>query len=129
MVGALQYRPLITRKMLKDEPGTLFVFGDNFVEKGLGGLAKETRGESNAVGIPTKRYPSMEEGSFFTDEDFARFKEISDPRFVRLAYHIRNGGVVVWPASGIGTGLADLENRSPRIWNYIKRCEEKLASL
>jgi len=45
----------ITRQMLRAEPGTLWVFGDNLQRKGLGGQAKEMRGEPNAIGIPTKK--------------------------------------------------------------------------
>ncbi|KKL05458.1 hypothetical protein LCGC14_2605850, partial [marine sediment metagenome] len=56
----IEYRDHITRQMLRDEPDTLFVFGDNMQRRGLGGQAFAMRGEPNAVGIPTKIFPSMD---------------------------------------------------------------------
>src|ERR1700735_1638547 len=104
----MQYVKHITRKMLQHNPDQLFVFGDNLAEKGLGGQAKEMRGEPNAVGIPTKNYPGMGEFDFFEDGDFNRAKIKIDAAFMKLFVHTANRGRVVWPEDGIGTGLADL---------------------
>jgi len=54
----------IYRKDLKNNPDVLYLFGDNLVQKGFGGQAKEMRGEPNAEGIPTKKLPSMEAKAF-----------------------------------------------------------------
>jgi len=117
----LRYLVEIYRNNLRRDPDTLFVFGDNMVERGLGGQAKEMRGEPNAVGIPTKLFPSMTEQAFFRDSDFNRAKPKIDAAFVRLFVHAANGGDVVWPAAGVGTGLAELEKRAPKIWAYIEK--------
>ena len=45
----------ITREFVRNHPDFIFVFGDNLAKKGLGGQAREMRGEPNAVGIATKR--------------------------------------------------------------------------
>lgn len=111
----------ITRACLQANPRTLFVFGDNMAGTGLGGQAKEMRGEPNAVGIPTKLLPSMGENAFFQDADFPRAKPKIDAAFVRLFMQAANGGDIVWPHAGIGTGMAELEKRAPQIWNYIER--------
>lgn len=116
----------ITRSDLRSNPSTLFVFGDNMKERGLGGQAREMRGEPNAVGIPTKWGPTMNEDAFFIDSDFPAVKGIIDERFDRLAYQLHRGGHVVWPSSGIGTGLAELQKRAPRIWSYIEKRRKEL---
>jgi hypothetical protein len=116
----------ITRAMLRAEPETLFVFGDNLERRGLGGQAAEMRGEPNAVGIPTKRAPSMREDAFFTDADLTSFINASYRDAQRLAKHVDQGGTVVLPADGIGTGLADLQRRAPEIWEVIQGIIETL---
>ena len=121
----MRYKKHITRKMLRDFPNTLFVFGDNMIARGLGGQAKEMRGEPNAVGIPTKIMPGMSYADFFRDEDYERAKPKIDAAFVRLFAHVAQGGDVVWPEDGIGTGLAELPKRAPRIWKLIE--ENRIA--
>jgi len=123
-----EQRDRITREMLRAEPHTLFVFGDNMVARGLGGQAKELRGEPNAVGIPTKQLPEMSEMAFFRDEDLPRAREKIDRAFLRLTFHMLKGGKIVWPAAGIGTGLAQLEQRAPAIWQLIESGRKGLAS-
>ncbi len=104
--------------MLKDEPEKLFVFGDNSQRVGYGGQAKEMRGEPNAIGIPTKRYPSMEEDAFYDDEYAIYWALICGKNITKLLIF---GGTIIWPEEGIGTGLAQLKERAPLIWNAIER--------
>lgn len=128
-MAVIEYRKRITRQMLRDEPEKLFVFGDNLDRRGLGGQARAMRGEQNAVIIPTKRSPSMAEGSFFTDADLREAMWAICPALITLAYHLRGGGTVVWPADGIGTGLADLERRAPKIWTHIEDARKGLEEI
>jgi len=114
--------------MLRDEPETLFVFGDNMEQRGFGGQAKEMRGEPNAVGIPTKWKPDMSEQAFFKDEHLDAVKDRIISAFVRLRNHQLNGGKIVWPQAGIGTGFANLEKSSPKIWALIELCRIKLET-
>lgn len=113
--------------MLRDNPGTLFVFGDNMERVGLGGQAKEMRGEPNAVGIPTKWGPSTKPGAYFKDADFPHVQDEIDKGFDRLVRHVNNGGTVVWPEDGIGTGLADLPRKAPKIYAYLQSRLEELS--
>lgn len=122
----IRYEKRITRWIVRQYPSTLFVFGDNLLRLGLGGQAKEMRGEPNAVGIPTKRSPSLRDDAFFTDADLFDFAWHSDPDFARLMDHLCAGGMVVMPEDGIGTGLADLKRRAPAIWD---RLQERLAEM
>ncbi len=112
----IEYRDNITRQMLRDEPNTLFVFGDNMQRRGFGGQAAAMRGEPNAVGIPTKKSPSMRPEAFFSNHDFTAWATESQLDINRL----RNfGGTIVWPKAGIGTGRAQLAKRAPRIMAAI----------
>lgn len=124
----IERRDQITRQMLRDEPKTLFVFGDNMQGRGLGGQAKEMRGEPNAVGIPTKYSPSMAVSAFF-DDSIACFDAVMPTiinRIEIIAKHLESGGNVVFPTAGIGTGLAELEKRAPQIWMSIQLLIETL---
>lgn len=119
-MGKISLVHYITRAQLQAAPETLFVFGDNMRERGFGGQAREMRGEPNAVGIPTKWEPSNSANAFFCNSDLAACKGLIDNRFLKLLRHLQAGGNVVWPDAGIGTGLADLKSRAPRIWEYIE---------
>lgn len=110
-----------TREKIRHNPEVLYVFGDNVARYGLGGQAAEARGEPNAVGIPTKWKPARNKGDYLRDSDFERWLEIAWPDFKRIADHLAKGGIVIIPADGIGTGLAELPNRAPRIYEYICR--------
>jgi hypothetical protein len=113
-------RKYITRQMVRSENTVLFVFGDNMAREGFGGQAASMRGEPNTVGIPTKWAPCMRPACFFTDADFMDVL----PRLLEADRYICDqlniGGLVVWPEDGIGTGLAQLETRAPKIWEKIQ---------
>lgn len=110
----------VTRPMVRAAPATLFVFGDNMKGRGYGGQAAAMRGEPNAVGIPTKWIPSNTEYAFFIDSDFPAVRGLIEERFQQLADHLASGGDVVWPEDGVGTGLARLKARAPRVFNLIE---------
>ncbi len=129
-----------TRPEIRANRQNLYVFGDNLARAGgapnasgwsnpRAGQAAACRNEPNAVGIPTKRAPSMKEDAFFTDADFERVQPVIQAEFRRLADHLRAGGTVVLPASGIGTDRAQLAQRSPRIRTFIDRCFDHLRSV
>lgn len=110
--GMIEYRNHITRQMLRDEPDKLFVFGDNMERRGLGGQAKEMRGEPNAVGIATKWRPTMDDDAFLSDDDKEQWAEASTGDILKV---VEFDGVVVWPTAGIGTGRARLLDKAPKI--------------
>jgi hypothetical protein len=110
------------RDMIRRNPSTLFVFGDNLARVGFGGQAKEARGEPNSVGIVTKLSPS----TFLTDADVDKVRTPIIQAFARLATHLSNGGTVVWPSDGVGTGLAEMPERAPQIYISMEMCKEYL---
>lgn len=119
----------ITRDMLKASPQVLWCFGDNFVEWGMGGQASQMRGEHNAVGLPTKKYPALSPPSFLKDLDLATVKTKSRLARLYLARHLQSGGTVVWPLAGIGTGYARLEQHAPAIHMWYKELYAKLVAV
>ena len=124
----IEVRAWITREDLRDEPDTLFVFGDNMLREGKGGQAREMRGEPNAVGIPTQHAPGSSEDAYFTDADLEDVKGAIDEAFRRLNAHLAAGGHIVWPEKGVGTGLAQLPQRAPAIHAYIEEARKALQA-
>ncbi|KTS37490.1 hypothetical protein NS228_16300 [Methylobacterium indicum] len=124
----LRYERRITRAMVRSSPSTLWVFGDNLQHRGLGGQAREMRGEPNAVGLATKRAPRRTPDAYLTDEDLAEVRQAWVPAYRRLAAHLAAGGDVIWPVDGIGTGLADLPKRAPAVWSALERLRSALEA-
>lgn len=118
----------ITRKMLRDNPDKVFVFGDNEARKGLGGQAQQMRGEPNAIGVATKRLPSRGEDAYWSDADFERNKRILDADF-KPAFEAKAAGKeVIVPKNGIGGGLSELGSRAPRTLEYINQQLDRLRN-
>lgn len=117
------YKRKITRSFIQAHPDYIFLFGDNTIRQGYGGQAKEMRGEPNAIGIVTKRFPSMEFGSLFTDADFEEAKMYIDRDFARIPVSC---STIVIPYAGLGTGRALLDKLAPKIYSYILEKIEQL---
>lgn len=111
------YSPFISRQNLRDHRDQLFVFGDNLTRRGLGGQAKQMRGEPNAVGLVTK----LSISSFLRPGLLEEVELHSANEIQRLKSHHAQGGIIVWPQAGIGTGLAQLAQQAPNIAEYWDR--------
>jgi hypothetical protein len=116
----------ILREDLRANPAVLYLFGDNLLRVGYGGQAKEMRGEPNAVGIATKKAPGMRESDFFTDDEYGENRWCIEKDFQRAFHHAKQGGTVVVPYDGLGTGLSELPLRAPRTNQFIVRTIEVL---
>jgi hypothetical protein len=68
----IEIRERITRADLRADKEKIFLFGDNLAERGLGGQAREMRGEENAIGIPTKKAPDNNQAGFFTTRNLLK---------------------------------------------------------
>ena len=107
---------IIKRETLKANPDKIYVFGDNLVHKGLGGMAKEMRGEPNAYGIPTKKEPNNKSTSFMIDDEYdENVKAIQEA--VDL---IPDDREIIIP-DGIGCGLADLPTKAPKTYAFLSQ--------
>lgn len=118
----------IYRADLKANPDVIYLFGDNLLEVGMGGQAGEMRGEANAIGIPTKKTPAMDDRAFFSDAEFEQNRVAIDRALQHVVDRILGAmcPIVVIPLDGLGTGLAELDVRAPRTFAYL---EESLAEL
>lgn len=122
MKGRVIRQKFITRADIRAHRERIYVFGDNMRRAGYGGQAAAMRGEPNTKGIPTKRAPGTGPDDFFADADLhdpAVWHAISGA-FDELEGVILAGCDVVIPADGIGTGLARLQTRAPKIARYIE---------
>lgn len=110
----------IMRADLQNNPDVYFLFGDNTIRRGLGGQAKEMRGEPNAIGIATKMTPTSEDNAYFDDLDFRTNCRIIAKDF-RKAFKMRDQGhMIVIPADGLGTGLSELPQRAPKTNEFLE---------
>lgn len=111
----IKFVKLYTKELLSQNRHWLFVFGDNYERKGLGGQAKVCRGEPNTIGWATKKAPNNLPASYLTDDDFDEWfdKTFEDAKTILDA--LKQGRVVVFPEDGIGTGLARLPEKAPAI--------------
>ena len=114
------------RADFRAHPERLFVFGDNFARQGHGGQAREARGEPNAVGIRTKKAPTYREDDFLTDAEYALNVTAILEDFQPILLALREGRTVVWPADGIGTGIAQLQGRAPETLRFINTVIDSL---
>lgn len=120
----LLFQKRVDREDLIRNRAVLYVFGDNVERRGRGGQAREMRGEPNAVGIATKWAPD----AYFSEDagDVTAQNRIIDEDMKPLFAKVTSGGIVIWPAAGIGTQRAELALRAPSTWDHLK---SKLAAL
>lgn len=118
----------ITRTLVQSDRDTMFVFGDNMEGRGLGGQAAAMRGEPNAIGVPTKWAPERRPSAYFSDDDRLNRNVWHAIReaFDKMRVALDAGRNVVIPSDGLGTGLAELPSRAPKLHAMI---EAAIASL
>lgn len=110
---------IITRDKVRANPDVLYLFGDNDIRKGLGGQAKEMRGEPNTIGISTKKLPSNTENSFKTDDEYDRNIGIIAFDILKVLDSIHNKKYHTLVIPPIGTGLAKLPEKAPRTYEFL----------
>lgn len=136
-----RFTPEQVRLFIKN---ALAVFGDNAERTGRGGQAAVFRDYSrfvknsfdkemeidaahrNAIGIITKWAPHNFGGAFLSDDNYAIIAAKNARAWEILFDWISRGGTIWLPTDGIGTGLAQLPTRAPRI--YAEICS-KIAAL
>lgn len=118
----IMFQTFIERNDLLSNPNVYYVFGDNDERVGLGGQAKEMRGEPNAIGIRTKKSPYV----YYYDYDYEEnIKKINED-FERVKLFLQLGKIVVFPRHGVGSGLAKLHLYAPRTLQHINQIMSEL---
>lgn len=117
MKRVVTYR-VIHREELQKNRDRLYVYGDNVQHRGMGGQAREMRGEPNSFGFPTKWAPSMEPGAFFQD-DCVNDVNCVDNALRQLEEASTKYREVVIPAY-IGCGLAQMPSRCPKLYKHLQ---------
>lgn len=102
-------------ELCREQGWKLFVFGDNLARYGKGGQAV-IRSEVNAIGIPTKRLPAMNNESFFNDKQ-DEFEAVE--HWISLIAKLSETKDIVFPKGGLGTGLANMQECSPKLFNHM----------
>ncbi len=100
----------------------VILFGDNCLRNGKGGQAV-IRYCRNAIGVRTKKFPSMEDNAFFTDKEYTENCKVIDEDLDRA---LRTGKDIIVSSNGLGTGLAELFERAPKTYHYL---QTKLAKI
>lgn len=110
-----------TREYIRQHPEEYFVFGDNDRGMGLGGQAKEARGEPNAIGIRTKWAPGTQEQDYFHDDepDAGLALSIIKTDFNIVKEKLDEGKIIWFPQAGVGSGLSKLKEKAPKLHRYI----------
>ena len=108
----IEYTDNLSVDVCRANPAKVFVFGDNLAGWGTAGQACIRR-EPNAFGIPTKRYPTMEKGAFFTDQECERNHVLTA---LRELYILGRTHTIVFPSKGLGTGMAKMNTSSPKLY-------------
>lgn len=100
----------------------LFIFGDNDVKKGKRGQAI-IRDEPNAVGIPTKKFPTNMATSFYTDREYEKNILKIDKAIENLLLRLKSGDYkgIMLPRDRLGTGLAKLDVYAPKTLEYLNK--------
>lgn len=112
----VRFQKWITRQDLRNNPEVYYVFGDNVRRQGLGGQAREMRGEPNAIGVVTKWAPGMDENDFFKDFQHPYYGPVLSADLARIMTLYSEGKTIVFPSDGLGTGLSMLPTKAPQCY-------------
>lgn len=118
VAGKIVFAQWIERDMVRAAPEARFVFGDNVARIGYGGQAAAMRNEPNAIGVATKRYPSIAAYDYFSDDEPSD-RRIVDADIDRVAAALAEGRIIFVPRDGLGTGLSELPQRAPKLHQHI----------
>ena len=99
-------------------PEAIFVFGDNDQRYGHGGQAV-LRNQPNAMGLRTKKLPSMGERAFYSDMEFETNVAKIQEDLNRIQTYLQEGKNIIFSENGYGTGFAKLNEKAPKTYAYL----------
>lgn len=115
---AFYYKKTWTSKTCQRYPKFIFIFGDNDECRGKRGQAI-IRDEPNAMGIPTKKRPTYDPSSFYSDDEYYQNIEKIDDAIESIKENLVNYDGLMYPINGIGTGLSQLDIKAPKTYKYL----------
>lgn len=121
----IEYKGFWTIRTTQQYSEYIFIFGDNDIKRGKKGQAV-IRDQPNAFGIPTKKLPSLLNEAFYTDDEFDHNKSQIDAAIELIKQNLPNYKGIIYPESGLGTGLAQLDTRAPRTFEYLTKSVQEL---
>lgn len=121
----IEYKGFWTIRTTRQYSEYIFIFGDNDIKRGKKGQAV-IRDQPNAFGIPTKKLPSLLNEAFYTDDEFDQNKSQIDGAIELIKQNLPNYKGIIYPESGLGTGLAQLDTRAPRTFEYLTKSVQEL---
>ena len=105
--------------MLIIEPLHDVIYND--IKKGKKGQSV-IRDEPNAVGIPTKKFPSFHISSFYYDSEYEDNKikiDLAINKIIKKFMKKKYTRLVI-PSNGFGTGLSKLNIKAPKTFKYLE---------
>ena len=106
---------------MRSHPEWYFLSGDNEQRRGRGGQAGVGRGHPNAIEVATKRALRRTDDAYWSDREDQRLIAVIDTERAPAFAHVGNGGTVVCPSAGLGTGLSELPTRARRVFAYLRQ--------
>lgn len=125
----IKYVKFWTVEMVSADPSTLYIFGDNDIKRGKRGQAV-IRDLENAIGIPTKKLPTLQPNAFYSDKDFILHTENIKKSMDQVIEKFKSGKftAIALPSDGLGTGLAQLDQKAPRVFSFLQVELERLKN-
>jgi hypothetical protein len=117
----IKHKGFWTRNQVSKD-SRIYLFGDNELRVGNAGQAV-IRGLPNAIGVATKKLPSMGKDAFWSDAEYARNCAVLDADFAKIP----PGQDVVISENGLGTGLAMLDQLAPKTFKYLQKKLEEIS--
>jgi hypothetical protein len=98
-------------------PRSIYIFGDNLLRVGEAGQAS-IRSCNNAIGIATKKKPSMEKSAFFSDKEYDKLEPFLKKEMDKIINILFSNDLdtLVFPRDGLGTGLSKLPQMAPKVF-------------
>ena len=147
-----KFRGDLTSPKDRPEMDAIYVFGDNLLKLGKKGQSEirdltDRWDRKTAFGIPTKKKPATDVDSYFnfTEKDFEEGKNAIDSainEIVKVAKEQAKPIYIPWSDTpltvgrreypdgrwNLGTGLAELDKRAPKLFNYLQDRLDSLVS-
>lgn len=98
-------------------PRSIYIFGDNLLRAGKAGQAS-IRSCNNAIGIATKKKPSMLESAFFSDKEYDKLEPFLKKEMDKIINILLSNDfdTLVFQKDGLGTGLSKLPQKAPKVF-------------